>query len=99
MWGFEPKNVDMFLADNADFIQDVQITDPQTGEEYTPPAGTRVFFRVGADVWEGLLVGSLAKFKVESTETDNVRRGAEVQFCVSVGDDDWVLTQGRVIRG
>lgn len=99
MWGFEPKNVDMFLADNADFIQEVQITSPETGEAYTPPAGTRVFFRVGNETWEGTVTGSAAMFKVESTVTDNVRRGTEVQFCVSVGDDDWVLTQGRVIRG
>ena len=99
MWGFEPKNVDMYLADNADFIQDIQITSPETGDPYTPPAGTRVFFRVGSSTWEGAVSGSTASFKVESTETDNVRRGDTVQFCVSVGDKDWVLTQGRVIRG
>lgn len=99
MWGFEPKCMDMYLADNADFIQDIQITSPETGDPYSPPDGTRVFFRVGNDTWEGTLFESLAKFKVESEITDSVRRGADVQFCISVGDSDWVLTQGRVIRG
>ena len=99
MWGFEPKQMDMFLAENADFIQDVRITDPTTGDPYTPPAGSRVFFRVGNDTWEGTLNGSLARFKVESETTNQVKRGATVQFCISVGEDDWVLTQGRVVRG
>lgn len=99
MWGFEPKNVDMFLADNADFIQDVHITDVETGELFTPPAGSQVFFRVDGERWEGALSGSTATFRVQSEVTDLVRRGAEVQFCITVGDDDWVLTQGRVIRG
>ena len=99
MWGFEPKQMDMYLAENADFIQDVRITDPTTGDPYSPPAGSRVFFRVGDDTWEGALTGFMAKFKVESEITDLVKRGATVQFCVSVGEDDWVLTQGRVVRG
>lgn len=99
MWGFEPKCMDMYLADNADFIQDVRITDPATGAEYTPPAGSEVFFRVGDERWEGTLSGSLARFKIESEVTDQVRRSTTVQFCISVGTDDWVLTQGRIIRG
>lgn len=99
MWGFEPKQMDMFLSDNADFMQEVVITDPDTGDPYTPPAGSRVFFRVGPDEWEGVLTGSSATFKVESEDTDRVRRGENVQFCISIDTDDWVLTEGRVIRG
>lgn len=99
MWGFEPKYVDMFLAKNADFIQSVVITDPETGEEYAPPAGSEVFFRVGDDRWDGTLIGAVGNFKIESEVADLVKRNTPVQFCVSVADDDWVLTQGRVIRG
>ena len=99
MWGFEPKCMDMYLAVNADFIQDVRITDQDTGADYTPPAGSEVFFRVGDARWDGTLIGSLAQFKIESEITDLVRRNTPVQFCISVGTDDWVLTQGRIIRG
>lgn len=99
MWGFEPKCMDMYLAENADFIQSVRITDPATGDDFTPPAGSRVFFRVGRETWEGTLIGSIADFKVESELTNLVKRGEVVQFCISIGDDDWVLTQGRVLRG
>lgn len=99
MWGFEPKCMDMYLADNADFIQDVQITDVETGEPFTPPAGSQVFFRVGTDTWNGSLNGSIASFRVQSEDTDLVRRGTDVQFCVTIGDNDWVLTQGRIVRG
>lgn len=99
MWGFEPKQMDMYLADNADFIQDVQITDPETGEPFIPPEGTQVFFRIGRDTWPGTLEGSMARFKVESEVTDQIRRNEVVQFCISIGEDDWVLTQGRIVRG
>ena len=99
MWGYEPQYMDMFLAKGADFIQQVLITDPETGEPHTPPAGSRVFFRVGEQVWEGVLSDSRASFKVESELTDEIKRGESVQFCVSYEEDDWVLTQGRVVRG
>lgn len=99
MWGFEPQYMDMYLSTGADFIQQVQMTNPETGEPHTPPEGSTVFFRVGERIWEGTLSGSRASFKVESEETDQVRRGEPVQFCVSHGEDDWVLTQGRIIRG
>lgn len=99
MWGFEPQQVDMYLADNADFIQSVKVTDPETGEGYVLPGNARVFFRVGDLTWEGEISGDQANFKIESEEADRVRRNTPVQFCISVGEDDWVLTEGRVVRG
>lgn len=99
MWGFEPKQMDMYLTDNADFIQDVKITNPETGAEFTPPAGTEVFFRIGRDTWPGTLIGPIARFKVESEVTDLINRNEVVQFCITIGTDDWVLTQGRIVRG
>lgn len=102
MWGFEPQQKDMVLADGADFIQEVNLQNPSTGDAYNTPAGSRVFFRVGNEEWEGTVSGSTAQFKVESEITDSIRRGVTVQFCMSVPDGagyiDWVITQGKVVR-
>lgn len=98
MWGFEPMQVDLYLADNADFMQSILVTDPTTGDSISVPEGTEVFFRIGDQRWDGTVVGDQANFKIESEVADTVRRGARVQFCISIGEDDWVLTEGRVIR-
>lgn len=102
MWGFEPANKDMSLTKGADFIQTVEIRNPDTQEPFELPEGSRVFFRVGDSEWDGTIDGHLVSFKIESAITDRIRRGAVVQFCYSVptGDQesDWVLTTGRVIR-
>lgn len=103
MWGFEPQQKDMVLTKGADFIQDVSLKDPQTGSDYVFPTGARVYFRVANQEWEGIIEGSLVRFKVESEVTDQVRRGDTVQFCMSTPDGlettDWVITTGRVVRG
>ena len=98
MWGFEPQNVDLYLADNADFMQSVKVTDPETGDPMILGEGTEVFFRVGDERWDGVITGDTVDFKVEYEATDEVRRNTKVQFCISVGTDDWVLTQGVVVR-